>query len=291
MAFTFRNSQKHDTLYFDKDYKLAKTFSPLLHKPLIKKQQLDQIVPDLTYRKLHIWAEADIISYSRETGSEDWRRFSIVDVVFLQIVSALRTLGLSVETIKTLKDSILHSSFEQNVHGKVETVPFLEFEFNLFKAMSEAKILLIVNPSTKDPVRFGPEKSIIVQFLTDWDGETPYITLPFYYYVMSLLKAFKHPVSIKSDSTIASILIQLRYKPSAREQKMLEIIRGRKYEEISIRKSDDKSYIIKAKSRASGNFTDADIISVIASKDYQSVTVVTNKGDRVALIQEENIKV
>ncbi len=57
------------------------------------------------------------------------------------------------------------------------------------------------------------------------------------------------------------------------------------------KKSDNNEYTIKVKSRKSGKLSDKDIVNLINQKDYQKITVITEKGQKIALIQEERIKV
>lgn len=67
------------------------------------------------------------------------------------------------------------------------------------------------------------------------------------------------------------------------EKKILEIIRNKDYEEITIIKPTGKEITLKAKIRKRGSFSDKDIIDTINSKDYQNVTVSRVNGKKISV--------
>ena len=93
---------------------------------------------------------------------------------------------------------------------------------------------------------------------------------------------------MKSTSTINE-LFELNL--TKQEKNVLEIIRSKEYEEITLKKSNNKKISIKAKSKKSGKYSDEDIINSINDGDYQSVTAIIENGERVSITQEKRMKV
>ena len=79
--------------YLSENYTLTKQEGPLLHKPLFTIQNLQDALPELTYRKINSWDNSDLITYSRDTKDTGWRKFSVID--FLKLIEMYIILGWS----------------------------------------------------------------------------------------------------------------------------------------------------------------------------------------------------
>jgi len=77
---------------------------------------------------------------------------------------------------------------------------------------------------------------------------------------------------------------------SEEEQKIMEIFRNGDFQEILIKKKDNRDIRIHAKSRMSGNFSESDFLRTIREKDFQTVTAIKENGKIVCLQQEQRIK-
>ena len=91
---------------------------------------------DITYKMLNDWERAGLIDNKRE-GNE-WRRFSIIDAVWLKIIKELRGFGMSLKQIKIAKTSL---EFQQNKCGVA--MPLLEF-YTAFAIGNKMPVLILV---------------------------------------------------------------------------------------------------------------------------------------------------
>jgi DNA-binding transcriptional MerR regulator len=92
---------------------------------------------EITYRTLNSWSEAGLLNEpsDREAG---WRKFSLADICWVIILSELRKLGLSLEKLKILKDTV-------NSTRKKHIIP----HFNSFIALSLTRddVMLVIAPT------------------------------------------------------------------------------------------------------------------------------------------------
>lgn len=280
---------------FSKDYDdTRKNIQTLRHpKFILKKSKL--FIESLTYRKINDWEEKGLISGSRDNKEAGWRKFSINDIVKLYVITDLRNLGLGIDKIKNIIEHISKEVFDaydiRNGKGKeliVTTIKkeFLKLEYFIFACLRGEKMLLLVDESGK--VFFLTEADAI-DFHFKFDAaSSPLIILPFFSYIEKLSTVLRKDIKMKPDTTIKELF---KYNLTEQEKKILDIIRNKKYEELTIKKSNNEELTIKAKSRKNRILSDEDIISLINEKEYQRIAIVTEKGKRVALIQEESIKV
>ncbi|MBA7591478.1 hypothetical protein ES708_33636 [subsurface metagenome] len=112
--------------------------------------------------------------------------------------------------------------------------------------------------------------------------------MPFFFYIQTLSTNL---LNINRNYPSDSIYLKfLELSLTDKEKKILEIIRDKKYQEIFIKKNNDE-FKIKAKIKKNGLISDKDIINLINSKEYQNVTVTTEKGQKISIIQEIRQKI
>src|SRR5689334_5316863 len=74
----------------------------------------------ITYRQLNSWENEGLLSVQRE--GREWRRFSIIDAVWVKLIKELREFGMSREQLKATKKSL---EFDCEKCGVA--MPILEF--------------------------------------------------------------------------------------------------------------------------------------------------------------------
>ncbi len=74
----------------------------------------------ITYRQLNSWEQQNLLNGNRE--GREWRRFSVMDALWVKIIDELRSFGMSWEQIKGAKESL---AFESKKCGVA--MPLLEF--------------------------------------------------------------------------------------------------------------------------------------------------------------------
>lgn len=91
---------------------------------------------EITYRQLNSWEAEGLLTVERE-GNE-WRRFSIMDAIWVKMIKELREFGLSRKQLKTTKESLEFASEKCGV-----AMPMLEF-YVAFAIGSKMPVLLLI---------------------------------------------------------------------------------------------------------------------------------------------------
>lgn len=91
---------------------------------------------NITYRQLNSWEKEGLLTNEREDRS--WRRFSIMDAIWVKLIQELRAFGMGWEQIKVAKQSL---EWENEVY-KV-AMPILEF-YTAFAIGNKMPVLLLV---------------------------------------------------------------------------------------------------------------------------------------------------
>jgi len=91
-----------------------------------------------TYRTINSWDNAGILLGEVNQESK-WRKFSLIEVIWIQIIKELRTIGISTHKIKTLKDSIFkhNEDFGDSITSR--------FGVYLFSINAKRDVMIIVN--------------------------------------------------------------------------------------------------------------------------------------------------
>jgi|GEM_PF-2336572 len=283
----FHGERRFNTL-ISESYNFIKKNVNVLHKPFFTIKGSRACVEGLTYRKVNDWDAKDLISGSREDKKAGWRKFSISDVVRLRIITDLRKVGFNTEKIKTVIDKICNdyiTGYDANRKIK-RRERFLQLEYNILDCASGNKILLLVDED--ENVCFLPEWAVMQSHFYFGDDSSPLLILPFFSYVQSIFAALKKDIRIETDSTVKQLFEQII---SEKEQRILEILKNKDYEEITITRKDGEEFTIRAKSRQRGSFSDREVIEAINSREYQNVTVSKVGGEKVAIVREESLRV
>ncbi len=288
MEYDWNNARRHYIYYEAGDYSIAQELYPLLHKPFLTLKKVEGIIDDITYRKIGLWCNDELVSDSREDNDAGWRKFSYIDIIKLLLITDLRKFNMPIDDIKVVINKVSHTTFTQLV--KPTTIRVLELEYFYLKAQSGNRIALLIDFKKEPIVVFGTEAKTMVDYQAIQQADSPLLILPFFSYVQKIASLSNQTISVNEKTSMSDVVLKRFYAPSSQEQKIVDLIRNKGYEEIVIKRSNDE-ILLKAKHRESGKFTDKDVIDFINKRDYQSVTVITDKGQKGALIQEASIKV
>jgi DNA-binding transcriptional MerR regulator len=105
-----------DYLESEESKRLSEVLNAKRHKP----QQ-----GAFSYRIINHWESNNLLSNKR-SGGKGWRRYSIMDLVWLYIIAEMRKFGISLDLIKKVKDTLL----EQN-DSEASKFPYLEYYSSL----------------------------------------------------------------------------------------------------------------------------------------------------------------
>lgn len=173
----------------------------LLHEPIFTIKALKSITASLTYRKLNEWDAKGLICSSRKTKDIGWRKFSIVGVVRLRIISDFREIGFSSRKIKRLLDRIPSGITVQK--NKMQHLELLDLEHAIFLSLAGIKFLLLIRKN--EEVYFLIEDDeLFFSFYYDDDECCPAIVLPFFSYTEELRRLMKERMGAKKSDAIAA---------------------------------------------------------------------------------------
>lgn len=272
--------------FHSKNYEFVKRFAHILHKPRFNIKDSRQTIKNLTYRKVNYWDGKGLVSSARKTRETGWRRFSVVDVIKLHILSDLKRIGLNTEKIKHVLDSISLGTIVGHKPEGTVTHKFLELEHCICTCMTGEKILLLVKDDA-ETMLLDEEDIVKSHFFLD-DAKAPAIILPFFFYVKKILAIMGKEINIKRNSTIEELVTNVL---TEQEEKILEVIRNKAFQKIEIVKSDNEQFIIYETSYKKGVFSNKDIIEAINKGLYQNITVFTKDGKKIGLRKEKKIRI
>ena len=248
---------------------IYKRFSGILKEPLFTPRCSLAIIEDLTYRKLNDWDSKDLLRYSRDK-KEGWRKFSVVELIRINLISGLRRFGYDTEKIRKVLDQIYHP--EETTNPSLEKY--------IINCIEGNKILLLIDED--ENLFFFSEKEAITHFFPFEHNSSPLLILPFFDYVQEVAKI---ELKTSPSSSVAKMLID------EKEKRIIEIIRSNKFEEISIVRSNGENLTIRHKSRIQKSLSNDEIINLIHAREYQKITTATVGGKITSAIIEESIKV
>lgn len=98
------------------------------YKEFVKQRKFTVGQTGISYRVINHWAIAGVlpegVSFAAQDG--EWRKFSFPEMVWVRIVASLRCFGISLETIKKIREQVLSWNKEKDDYS--------HFEFYLYLA-------------------------------------------------------------------------------------------------------------------------------------------------------------
>lgn len=133
LPFTIHHSDWFD--FWLGDYQGEK-FSPI--REIIRKRKVSMSSTSQSYRIINHWEEKDILLKQKGRNS-GWRKFSLIDILWIGIIGDLRKIGLPLDKIKNIKKCIFH----RREDGKEDT---LYFELFIGRMFIKDNVLLVITP-------------------------------------------------------------------------------------------------------------------------------------------------
>ena len=214
---------------------------------------------DATYRQLNSWEKEGLLTTHRE--GREWRRFSIMDAVWVKLLKELREFGMSREQLKTTKQSLEFESAKCGV-----AMPLLEFYTAFAIATKMPVLVLIFKDGLAVPANFTQYK--IAQQV---QGMENHIQLS----LNDILQGFFPDVNLKA-----------KYKNelpmSVNEMELLAYLRIANFERITVKFNNGQMekfegvQRLKAKKR---------IEELIREHRYQDIQLQEEDGEVTAIFQ------
>lgn len=230
--------------YFENEK--AREISKLLRE---KEKRIDK--DDFSYRIINHWEKHGLLEADRGEG-KGWRKFSLLDYVWLHLLGILREFGVSIEKIKTIKESLKYL-------GGLEDWGLFEF-------------YLARTAGLKDTV----------YFLAFQDGSTEIVLQSEYISAMNLGEIGDH-IKISINQIFQRIFPNQNYTPrhdstailTSEELDLLIKIRYQEYEEIKIKGKDGKISMIETTTQED---TAERITEILQKGEYQSIEIKQANG-------------
>lgn len=223
---------------------------------------------EFSYRVLNHWEKEGIISPKRKDGT-GWRKFSLVELIWLHVIKELRSFDFSISSIENSRRSLFFSN-----SGKPDS---LLFEYYLKLAYMRIPIILVVFsdgkaiPATYDQYCFSRE--------------------------MGSLKSNHLIIDINSifSRILPNIILspQHQYRDYDFNQKEIELIyliRSGRYKSIQAKLNNGEIKLIQKTEIINKGISSEEIASTVTrllkEQDYQNITITQENG-KVQIIHRE----
>lgn len=216
-------------------------------------------IESISYRQLNSWEKEDLLTVQRE--GREWRRFTIIDAIWVKIIKELREFGMSREQVKTAKKSL---EFESEKCGVA--MPMLEF-YTAFVIGAKMPVMLLVFK----------------------DGAAAPCSLTQYKVAKEVVGVDNH-IQISLNDLLQEMFPDVDLKPSIKndtplgvnEMELLAYLSLGKFESITVKFNNGKMeqfegvQRIKAKKR---------IQEIMQEHKYQNITIQEEDGNITAIFQ------
>lgn len=213
----------------------------------------------VTYRQLNSWEKEGLLSVQRE--GREWRRFSIIDAIWVKLIKELREFGMSREQLKTTKKSF---EFESERCGVA--MPMLEFYTTFVIGAKMPVLVLIFKDGIAVPCSFTQYK------------------------VAKELVGIDNHIQISLNDLMQDMFPDIDLKPIHKadaplhvdEMELLAFLRIGNYEKVEIFYKDGKMKTAEGMQRLD---VSALVSDVIKEHKYQKIEVVVEDGKKVSIRQ------
>lgn len=206
----------------------------------------------VTYRQVNSWEEQGLLTIERE--EREWRKFSIIEAVWLKIISELRDFGFPIEKIKVTKESLSYQAKKYGVQ-----MPFLEF-FTAFAIGNKMPVLVLVfKDGAAIPVNFTQyrvTKEVI--------GVENHIQIN----LNDMLQSFFPNVDLRPS-------YELQMPVSLEEMELLAFMRVKEFEKVEIRYQDGRMDTIEGLERMNAA---SRVNEILQEQNYSRIELIQEDG-------------
>ena len=251
--------------FVQKDKKQFDEFYDLLSKPRFRVKETSE-----SYRSINYWDENGLLLGKRDVA-DSWRQFSIIDVVWLRILQALKQYGVQNEKLLTLKEYLFR------IHDKQGR--YVQFAFWINTALNRVDVSLIVLPDGKGDIAMPQD--VEAQKLFDTLGNS-HISIDFKALVLSVVNP--EDKAERSTTTIMSKLEPI-------EVELLLAISQKDVESVTTHTREGKIKRFEVKKIAQNP---EQFFSMFRDKldefDNQTITIKKQDGKVIYMKQDESRK-
>ena len=220
---------------------------------------------NLSSRVINHWEGLGLIKAER-TENAGWRKFSIMDIIWIQLMRTLRQFGLPLESIKLIRDKLT----EKKINGS----EYPDLEFTIVQALvTRAQVFLL----------YFPVGEVILSGQEDYEQSLTLGTLAPTHLRVSLNPIVAMLFPKHSTLSVEKSKITL----TAVEMELLLLIRTGEFQSIRIKQEKGEIELIEATQKIPA---DMRVEEVLRSGKYQEITLVQKGGKVTHLKRTVSIK-
>lgn len=170
---------------------------------------------DVKYRVINHWEEKGLLPDKLRKDSEGWRRFSIVEFIWLKVIEQLRSFGVPIDTIKETKERIMWMDKEGEIY------PLFEYYVAKARASTADPYVVITQDGLSDLGTLGEIETIKLLY-----GNQSYILIS--------LKNIMEKLCLKVTKP------KMLFSLNKNESEILEIIRSEDVDSFKVEMKDGK---------------------------------------------------
>lgn len=213
---------------------------------------------DQSYRILSTWEAKGLIDSERH-DSKQWRQFSALDMVWLEIISRLRALGLAIPYIEVTKQSLF---FEESRRESYT------LDFAIWQVLKEQKfIILYVFPDGKAFLR--EQLEMILD--PNYDPKKDHIFIN----LSEIVKEIFNRPGLEIEYDNLQVL-------STEESMLLKSVRNGEYNSIEVIMNDGKIQRIESSEQVDLKNNPDDVLEqvkkILSQHNYQNINLIQKDG-------------
>jgi len=246
-AFFPTDSVSADFIEYLKDDKHKELHS------LIRSKRYTVKSTDVSYRVINHWEEKGLLPQNSVDDSDGWRKFTFIEILWLQVVKHLREFGFPLDLIKQVKEKVMVWDKEE------DTYP--HFEYYIMKAKtSKMDSYIAVLPDGDSSLVFSRDIEYTKGILNSRS------------FVLVSLKAVLRSLNITSPEP------ELLYSLSSEEMSLVDVVRNSDVDRISIKLKDGKVKSLDTSKIISGSDIGKIKKEIEELGDFADVMVKFEKG-------------
>ena len=200
-----------------------------------------------SFRIINSWETHGVLDNTRADGSEQWRKFSNIDIIYMQVLTKLREFGFSVQKLRTAKQDL-----EKTITVKARQPPINVFEYAYIRTIGLQTggntYLMVESNGHTDCVT--ARDVIIMDALQELPDS----------YVLINLNKFLHD-KLKFEKAEIPIYDEKLFKLDGKgEIELLKLLRTKNYNSINITHTSDSSILIECCCDAKGDEEDENVL-------------------------------
>lgn len=250
---------------FDIGYKAYfKSLSTNKISSILNNKERNVKFENITYRQLNSWEKEGLLTNERENRS--WRRFSIMDAIWVKIIDEMRGFGMSWEQIATAKQSLEIDSADYGVQ-----MPILEF-YTAFAIGSKMPVLLLV---FKDGICV-PANYTQYKVAREFSKVDNHLQIS----LNAILQGFFPNVDLKP--------IEKQTDLSLDEVELIAFMRLKEFEKIEVRYANGKMDLIEGLESISNK---KKIDEILKEQKYASIELIEEDGKVTRILRKVKRKI